>query len=297
VAEHRLDLPVPGSAATIVARRFDAEGAPRGAVLIAGAMGVKQAFYGELARWLAAQGWQAMTFDYRGMGESRPPHARRSLRGFAADLFDWARDMDAALVALASAAPGVPLLVVGHSLGGQLAGMLRHRERMAGLVMLASGSGYWRDNAPPLKRKVHWFWHVMVPIGVALTGYFPGRRLGAVGDLPRGVVLQWRRWCMDPRYHVGAEGETLRQQFASMRCPVVALSISDDEMMTERGTRVLLDCYENAPRELRRITPGDAGAARIGHFGFFRSSFESTLWPRLRDTLATMADARDTIAA
>ncbi len=289
MAEHRLDLPVPGSAATIVARRFDTEGAPRGAVLIAGAMGVKQAFYGDLARWLAAQGWQAMTFDYRGMGESRPPHARRSLRGFAADLFDWARDTDAALAALASATPGVPLLVVGHSLGGQLAGMLQHRERIAGLVMLASGSGYWRDNAPPLKRKVHWFWHVMVPIGVALTGYFPGRRLGAVGDLPRGVVLQWRRWCMDPRYHVGAEGETLRRQFASMRCPVVALSISDDEMMTERGTRVLLDCYENAPRELRRITPGDAGAARIGHFGFFRGAFESTLWPRLQGTLATMA--------
>lgn len=297
MAEHRLDLPVPGSTATIVARRFDAEGTPRGAVLIAGAMGVKQAFYGELARWLAARGWQAMTFDYRGMGDSRPPHAVRSLRGFAADLFDWARDMDAALAALASATPGVPLLVVGHSLGGQLAGMLQHRERIAGLVMLASGSGYWRDNAPPLKRKVHWFWHVMVPVGVALTGYFPGRRLGAVGDLPRGVVLQWRRWCMHPRYHVGAEGETLRRQFASVRCPVLALSISDDEMMTERGTRVLLDCYENAPRELRRITPGDAGAARIGHFGFLRSHFESTLWPRLEGSLATMAATRDALAA
>jgi predicted alpha/beta hydrolase len=88
--------------------------------------------------------------------------------------------------------------------------------------------------------------------------------------------------------HVGAEGDSLRRQFAQARFPIVALSISDDEMMTERGTRVLVDCYENAPRELQRITPADAGVARIGHFGFFRTSFQSTLWRRLEQTLVSM---------
>jgi predicted alpha/beta hydrolase len=188
VAEHRLELPLAGSVSPIAARRYDAEGSARGAVLIAGAMGVKQDYYADLARWLAASGWHALTFDYRGMGDSRPVHARHSLRGFKADLFDWAHDMDAALDALAATVPGLPLIVIGHSLGGQLPGMLKHRDRIAALLMIASGSGYWRDNAPPLKRKVRFFWHVLVPLGVAFAGYFPGRRLGAVGDLPR-----WRR--------------------------------------------------------------------------------------------------------
>jgi predicted alpha/beta hydrolase len=254
--------------------------APRGAVLVAPAMGVRQDYYADFAAWLARQGYTALTFDYRGMGASRPASMRHSLRGFEADLFDWAADTDAAIEHLLAQAPDVPLFVVGHSLGAQLPGMLRHRDRIAGLVSVAAGSGYWRDNAPPLKRMVLYFWHVAVPLATWVFGYFPGTRLRKVGDLPRGVILQWRRWCLNPRYHVGHEGESLRTRFAQARFPIVALSIADDELMTERGTRVLIDCYENAPRELHRIAPADVGARRIGHFGFFRAQFEATLWQR-----------------
>jgi predicted alpha/beta hydrolase len=158
--------------------------------------------------------------------------------------------------------------------------MLEHRDRIAGLVSVAAGSGYWRDNAPQLKRMVLYFWHVLVPVATAVFGYFPGRRIGKVGDLPRGVILQWRRWCLHPRYHVGAEGAPLRDKFAQARFPLVALSITDDELMTERGTRVLVDCYPNAPRRIERIAPADVAARRIGHFGFFRDPFAPTLWQR-----------------
>jgi predicted alpha/beta hydrolase len=281
--------------ARIAARLYRSSTTPRAAVLVAGAMGVKQAFYAEFATWLAQQGVHALTFDYRGVGASRPPQMRRSLRGFDADLFDWADDVDAAIEHLARAAPDVPLYVVGHSLGAQLPGMLKHRDRIAGLVSVAAGSGYWRDNAPPLKRMVLYFWHVLVPAATWLCGYFPGARLKKVGDLPRGVILQWRRWCLNPRYHVGHEGEALRRQFAAARFPIVALSITDDEMMTERGTRVLIDCYENAPRELLRIAPSDANAHRIGHFGFFRPQFEATLWQRVLQLL-TRFHSKEAIA-
>ncbi len=269
---------------SLAANHFPPVGAVRGAVLIAPAMGVRQNYYADFAAWLAGQGYHALTFDYRGIGRSRPA-GLRSLREFDADLFDWADDTDAAIECLLALAPGQPLLVVGHSLGAQLAGMLKHRDRIAGLVSVAAGSGYWRDNAPPLKRFVLYFWHVLVPVATWACGYFPGARLRKVGDLPRGVILQWRRWCMHPRYHVGAEGEALRAKFASARFPVVALSMTDDELMTERGTRVLIDCYENAPRELHRIAPQDAQARRIGHFGFFRAQFEATLWARVASLL------------
>lgn len=265
----------------LAARVFHPVGAPRAAVLIAPAMGVRQAYYADFAAWLARQGYAAITYDYRGVGASRPADKQRSLRGFDADLFDWASDTDTAIDGIVGAVPDVPLFVVGHSLGAQLPGMLRNRDRIAGMVSIAAGSGYWRDNAPPLKRIVLYFWHVLVPLATWWYGYFPGARLRKVGDLPRGVILQWRRWCMHPRYHVGHEGEALRQRFADARFPVVALSITDDELMTERGTRVLIDCYENAPRELHRIAPTDARARRIGHFGFFRAAFQATLWPRV----------------
>ncbi|HMC15590.1 MAG TPA: alpha/beta fold hydrolase [Albitalea sp.] len=264
----------------------------KGAVLIGGAMGVRQDYYQPFAQWLASQGYAVLSFDYRGMGDSRAG----SLRGFDADLFSWARDTDTAIDALMQAAPQVPLYLIGHSLGAQLPGLLKNRDRIAGLVSVAAGSGYWRDNAPQLKRIVLYFWHVLVPVATVLCGYFPGRRIGKVGDLPAGVVLQWRRWCMNPRYHVGAEGAPVREQFEAARFPVVALSITDDELMTERGTRVLVDCYANAPRRIERIAPADVNVKRIGHFGFFRDQFQSSLWARTAALLQGFSNAAKEIA-
>lgn len=256
-------------------------GGAKGSVVIGGAMGVKQDFYAPFAQWLAGQGYRVYSFDYRGMGDSRPAGLGTSLRGFEADLFQWAADFDAVIGHALQISRDAPLYIVGHSLGAQLPGMLTHRDRIAGLVSVAAGSGYWRDNAPSLKRVALYFWYVLVPPVTALFGYFPGKRLRKVGDLPRGVMLQWRRWCLNPRYHVGAEGEGVRAQFESVRFPLVALSITDDELMTERGTQVLVDCYANAPRRIERVAPADASVARIGHFGLFRDQFQSTLWARV----------------
>ena len=282
---------------TPLAVRFFApdDGTPqRGAVLIGGAMGVRQDYYRPFAEWLARQGFVVASFDYRGMGESRPAGA--SLREVDVDLFDWAADTDTVIEALAERAGGLPIVLIGHSLGAQLPGLLRHRDRLAGLLSVAAGSGYWRDNAPQLRRYVLYFWHVLVPLGTALFGYFPGRRFGKVGDLPRGVVLQWRRWCMHPRYHVGAEGDAVRERFEAARFPVVALSITDDELMTERGTRVLVDCYANAPRRIERIAPHEVQARRIGHFGFFREQFQTTLWQRCAQLLHGFHTHKETSA-
>ena len=282
---------------TPLAVRFFApdDGTPhRGAVLIGGAMGVRQDYYRPFAEWLARQGFVVASFDYRGMGESRPAGA--SLREVDVDLFDWAADTDTVIEALAERAGGLPIVLIGHSLGAQLPGLLRHRDRLAGLLSVAAGSGYWRDNAPQLRRYVLYFWHVLVPLGTALFGYFPGKRFGKVGDLPRGVVLQWRRWCMHPRYHVGAEGDAVRERFEAARFPVVALSITDDELMTERGTRVLVDCYANAPRRIERIAPHEVQARRIGHFGFFREQFQTTLWQRCAQLLHGFHTHKETSA-
>jgi len=263
---------------------------PAAAVLVGAAMGVRQAFYRPFAEWLARQGYLVASFDYRGIGDSRSA----PLRGFDADLYSWARDFDAAIDALSERAPDVPFYVVGHSLGAQLPGMLERRDRIDGLVSIAGGSGYWRDTAPRLKRSALTFWYAVVPLATALFGYFPGARWKMVGDLPRGVVLQWRRWCLNPRYHVGAEGRIVREQFESVRFPLVAVSIGDDEMMTERGIRVLVDCYANAPRRVERVSPADLAVRRIGHFGFFRDSFESTLWARAQSWLNEFQLAKET---
>jgi predicted alpha/beta hydrolase len=284
-----------GDGTSVAVRRYASDtGGEKGSVVIGGAMGVKQDFYGPFARWLASQGYRVFSFDYRGVGDSRPDALGKSLRGFDADLFSWAADFDTVIAHALRGSAELPLYVVGHSLGAQLPGMLAHHDRIHGLVSVAAGSGYWRDNAPPLKRVALYFWYALVPTMTALFGYFPGKRLRKVGDLPRGVIWQWRRWCLNPRYHVGAEGDAVRVQFEEVRFPLVALSITDDELMTERGTRVLVDCYANAPRRIERVAPADAHVSRIGHFGLFRDQFQSTLWARVVTLLQGFQTSKET---
>jgi predicted alpha/beta hydrolase len=246
----------------------------KGAVLIAPAMSVPQSYYQPFAEWLTQEGYLAATFDYRGTGESR----EGSLRGYKADILDWAKlDCGAMLDALSARAPQLPLYWVGHSLGGQILGFLPGRERIAKAITVATGSGYWLDNAAPLRRRVWWLWFFVAPVATALFGYFPGAKLRKVGDLPKGVIEQWRRWCLNKDYAVG-DGEHMRAQFAAVRTPIVSLSFPDDELMSARNTESIHGFYVNAPRTMKRIAAADIGARRIGHFGFFRREFSDSLW-------------------
>lgn len=240
-------------------------------MLIVPAMGCSQDYYRPFATWLASQGFVAATFDYRGTGLSRTG----GLRGFRADIFDWAR-LDCA--AMIDALPQRPLYWIGHSLGGQILAMVPNRNAVRKAITVATGSGYWLENVPGLRLKVWWLWFVLVPLSLPLFGYFPGKALRKVGDLPSGVMAQWRRWCLNRQYAVGVEGAALRADYAAVRSPIVSLSFADDEMMSLANTESMHGFYTAAPRTMKRIAPQDIGARRIGHFGFFRSAFEHSLW-------------------
>ncbi len=283
----RVDGAVP-----LALRVYEPPGAPRASVVIGGAMGVRQAFYAPFAQWLAEQGYRVTTFDYRGHGDS----LQGALRDVKADLTDWVRDYEAVVASAKAALPAQPLFLLGHSLGAQLPGLMRDTRSIDGMLGVAAGSGYWRDNAPRLRRIVPLFWWGLVPLATALCGYFPGRRLRAIGDLPKGVVLQWRRWCLNPRYSMGAEGAAAAHSYGAVRFPVLAWSVRDDELLTLRATHHLLALYANAPREIETLAPADAQAPRIGHFGFFRDQFRGSLWPRAVQALARLEGGSAAVA-
>lgn len=272
---------------TLALRVWEPSGEAVASVVIGGAMGVPQTYYAAYAGWLSSRGYRVWTFDYRGHGESRPHTPGQTLRGYRADLLDWVRDYEMVVNTARDERASLPLYLIGHSLGAQLPGLFEQPARIDGLLSIAAGSGYWRDNAPQLRRRVLFFWHVMVPLATKVCGYFPGKRLGMVGNLPAGVIRQWRRWCMHPRYSA-AEGPAALARYAQVCFPVLAWSFSDDEMMTLRGTHSLLSLYSSAPRQVQTWHPVHARVRRIGHFGLFRDSFRDTLWPRTIEALQAL---------
>lgn len=97
--------------------------AARGAVLIAPAFGVPQTYYTSFATWLSEQGYVVATFDYSGFAASLAA-GDVPLKNIRANMLDWADDAGRVLTMLQTHAPNLPVSWLGHSLGGQLAGLI-----------------------------------------------------------------------------------------------------------------------------------------------------------------------------
>jgi len=250
---------------------------PRGAVLLVPAMATPASFYRSLADWLAGAGFLTLTFDYRGTGGPAEMRAER------ADIIRWAGDAASALEALVQRADGRPVTWVGHSLGSQIL-PFAHHGLIDRVVAVASGNGYWKHNAPAVRRRAPLLWHALAPTAVAAAGYFPGRRLGIIGDLPPQVMRQWRRWCLSPTYFE-VDVPRIRERMAHVTTPMTSVWFTDDELLTAGAIDAMDALYVGTPVERLRLDPGELGVERVGHHGFFRESsrvlWESLLLPRL----------------
>jgi predicted alpha/beta hydrolase len=257
--------------------------ADRPVVIINPATSVRARYYARFAEFLHSHGFDVLTYDYRGIGESRPP----SLRHFQAGWLDWGRlDFEAALTFVSTHMTGQPIYVVAHSVGGFLIGLAASSHRVQRIFTMGAQYAYWRDYASHKRASMLLKWHVVMPLVTRLIGYFPGQRLGWLEDTPQGVVRDWtapyphfedgwrRGSCCMPE----PELQTLVERFSSVRGATLAVSLTDDEFGTIPAIQRLLRYYRNSPRTHLHIEPQAIGEMSVGHFSFFHSRFESSLW-------------------
>ncbi len=261
----------------IGATRFEALGEYRGTIIVAGATGVPQAFYRRFAEHARGRGFTVMTFDYRGIGRSRPP----SLKGFRMDFLDWARqDLAAAVEAMAE--EGRPLFLVGHSFGGHAFGLLPNHHRIARFYTFGVGAGWhgWMPRVESLR--VRLMWNVVLPVLNAWKGYSPWAMLRMGEDLPLDVFRQWRRWCRFPRYFFDDPAlPRLADQYATVRTPITAANALDDQWALPRSRDAFVWAYRNAPLTRVDIDPSPWRGG-LGHMGYFRPKAHA-LWDGVLD--------------
>lgn len=262
-------LEVPATDGFSLAASWFGPSDPERILLVAPATGVRRHLYEPFARFLSGRGIGVLTWDWRGTGESRPAR----LRGFDASMRHWAeRDLAGAISWAADRSPGARLLSLGHSFGGQAVGLAPNADRLAALLTVTAPSGYWGHWPRPERYGYAMLWYAAMPLASRLLGYFPSRRLGFGEDLPRGVALQWSRWCRSPEYLGDYEGHR------SFDAPILAFSFSDDRFAPRAAVEALHSRYGSPDLVHRHLTPRDLGADRIGHFGFFREGRVPRLW-------------------
>ena len=270
--------------------RHDDESCARPVVVISPATSVRCDYYAHFGDFLFGYGFDVVTFDYRGIGRSRPS----SLRGFRADWVDWGeRDLDAVLTCAGTTGREQPKYLVAHSIGAFLAGLAPSNTHLRRILFVGGQFAYWRDYAAAERRKMYLKWHVAMPLVTRLFGYFPGARLGWMEDTPAGIVRNWTQMTdafentLRSDIFIGGERESelLVQRFTEVTAPILSIGLDDDAFGTPPALERLLSYYKASRRKHWRISPRDLCVASIGHFAFFHSRFRHDLWPLALDWL------------
>ncbi|ABO57944.1 alpha/beta hydrolase family protein [Burkholderia vietnamiensis] len=263
---------------------------PRALVLIHPATAVPERLYAGFARFLTTRGFAALTYNYRGIGSSRPAR----LTKLQARMRDWIElDVGAAIAWARDTHRAVPLLAVGHSVGGHAVGLSAGTAHLRAAVLVAAHAGSTRLIESAAERlKVRLILHVLGPLASALLGYVPGKRLGLGEDLPAGVFREWSRWTALPHYFFDDPTLGAAERFSKQRLPILAVGFDDDPWANRRAIDLLVSYLTGAAVERRQIDPHAAGTGPVGHMGFFRSRPGAVLWPGVADWLAQALDAR-----
>jgi predicted alpha/beta hydrolase len=254
-------------------------------VIINPATGVLARYYHRYAAFLATHGFDVLTYDYRGIGLSRPV----SLRGKHYGWRDWGeRDFHAAMRHAVTWEPASPVLVVGHSIGGFLPGYAENASKIYRMLTVGAQHAYWPDYQASRRFGLLLRWHVVMPAVTAMLGYFPGRLLGWLEDLPAGVVWDWsfggKRF---ERRHDEFHRPRILQHFAEVGASILAVAVSDDPFGTRPAISRALDYYATAEITKVMLEPRDLGFAKVGHFDLFHDRHASSFW---LDTLLWLRD-------
>jgi predicted alpha/beta hydrolase len=254
-------------------------------VIVNPATGVLARYYYRYAAFLADQGFEVITYDYRGIGESRPDDLRRCRIRWS----DWGtKDFAAVLDAADGMAAGRSIMVVGHSIGGFLPGLATGFDRCSALLTVGSQYAYWRDYASSGRLRSVLKWHVVMPAFTAALGYFPGRRLGWLEDLPAGVAYDWAfRRARAEHSFPHAQRREIVERLAAFRGPLLAVTATDDPYGTSAAINRALTYYPGAQKSLVLISPNELGVARIGHFDLFHARHRDSFWQATVEWLST----------
>ncbi|MEO1450652.1 MAG: alpha/beta fold hydrolase, partial [Bacteroidota bacterium] len=170
---------------------------PRAVVQFNAGTAAKKEFYQSFLTYLAENGFLCCLWDYRGSGETGP----QQLKGCDYTFRDYGtKDMPAVKAFLRKRFPDLPLLLVGHSAGGQQAGMMPDMEGIRGMIGIAVSTGYAPGMPFGYRLQALFFFHLFSPVSIALADYVAAKRFGIMEDLPRNVVREWRDWCSKPDY-------------------------------------------------------------------------------------------------
>lgn len=221
---------------TIFHRAWLPDGDPKAVVLLFHGLGEHSGRYGHVAEALVDRGYAVHALDHRGHGRSE------GKRVFVRDYGEFQRDLVQFRRLVEQEHTRLPLFVLGHSMGGNLAmgHVLDHQEGVRGLALSGAALAVTPDVSPALQK-----------VAGVLAKVAPGLRpqgldANAVSRDP--AVVQ--AYLSDPLVYSGKVSAGLAgalfgaidrfpARFAELRLPLLIMHGTADRLVPVSGSRAL----------------------------------------------------------
>ena len=234
-------------------------------LLILPAMGVRASYYNHFADGLIELGRLVYTIDLRGQGQSSVRASENSDWGYK----ELIQDLKELVDKLKVSHPKSKLILLGHSLGGQIACLYsaKYKSEIDGIILVAACSIYYKGWKGFQRLGVR----VMIGLYFLITklfGYFPGDKLGFGGREGYTEMLDWCRNARNGTYAISNESFNYDQELAATANRVLAFTLPNDTFAPFAATKNLLDKF-NKESSIEHITTDNT--LGFDHFSWAKS--------------------------
>lgn len=243
-------------------------------LVINSATGVKQQVYFSFARYFAEKGFTVITYDYRGIGLSKP----KKMKNFKASMRIWgSEDFKAVTEYVKLHFKNYKKYCLGHSVGALILGMNKNSDIFEEFVFVGTQNAFVGNLKFRTKIEAYLGFGIVQPLTTALLGYFPAHWFGLGESLPKNCAYDWRTLILN-RKSTNQLLDKIDDYSKTLTQKVLVIRAEDDVWLTEKGVKSLMkDTYPNLKPVYRLIQTAESEKGEIGHVNFFRS-YNSKLW-------------------
>lgn len=259
---------------SLSAHLFEPEISNNKVLLINSATGVRQQVYFSFAKYFAEHGYTVITYDYRGIGLSKP----KKMKNFCSSMTIWGSvDYNALTDYIQERYIDYQKFCLGHSVGALILGMNEGSSIFEKFIFAATQKSYLGNLNLRTKIQGYLGFGLVLPVSTWFFGYFPAHRFGLGESLPKGNAFDWRTLLLDEK-STNKVLEKSKDISKELTQGVFVFWADDDPWLNKTGVTALLDeTYPNMKPTYRLIKSVESPKKEVGHINFFRS-YNQPLW-------------------